>query len=344
VLRDDERFSAHKRPFPGLEDSAAMRGLLSSLLAIDPPDHTRLRTLVTKAFTPRMVEALRPRIQAIVDERLDAAQAAGRLELIGDLACPLPVTVIAELLGVPPADRERFKRWSDDLATMADATLALAGLEPAERAVAELEGYLREVFAERRSRPRENLITALVHAQAEGQVLTDEELLTTCILLLVAGNETTTNLIGNGVLALLEHPRELARLSEDPSLIRAAVEEMLRCDSPVQLTSRLAIEDVRIGGKDIRAGTEVDLLLGAANRDPGHFPDPDRFDVGRPENRPVAFGYGIHFCLGAALARVEAQVAVGALVQRFPRLRLDGAPERRPGVVLRGLGSLPLAF
>ena len=343
VLRDD-RFSVRRPMMEALAASTSLAGMTRSLLFVDPPDHTRLRTLVTKAFTPRVVDGLRPRIHAIVDELLRPAARSGRLELMRDLAAPLPVIVIAELLGIPITDRERFKQWSDYLVVLADGTRAMAGLVEAERAAGELAEYLRGVIGARRVFPRDDLISALVGAHDQGRVLSEEELLATCTLLLVAGNETTTNLIGNAVLALLRHPDELARLRADASLVRGAVEECVRYDSPVQLTSRVATCDVELGGKHVSAGQEVDLILGAANRDPAQFPDPDRLDVGRPDCRPVSFGHGIHFCLGAALARVEGQIALEALLAHFPRLHLDDEPPHwREGFVLRGLASLLLS-
>jgi cytochrome P450 len=343
VLRDD-RFSVRRPMMEALAASTALAGMTRSLLFVDPPDHTRLRTLVTKAFTPRVVEGLRPRIHAIVDDLLCSPARTGRLELIRDLAAPLPVIVIAELLGIPIADRDRFKQWSDDLVVVADGTRAMAGIVEAERAAGELTAYLRGIIAARRVFPRDDLISALVGAHDQGRGLSEEELLATCTLLLVAGNETTTNLIGNAVLALLRHPEELARVRADTSLVRGAIEECLRYDSPVQLTSRVATPDLELGGKRILAGQEVDLILGAANRDPEQFSDPDRLDVARSDCRHLSFGHGTHFCLGAALARVEAQIALEALATRFPNLRPDDEPPRwREGFVLRGPASLPLA-
>jgi cytochrome P450 len=344
VLRD-ERFSARKQLMSVVESSVAVRPLTSSMLVVDPPDHTRMRMLVTKAFTPRVIEGLRPRIQELVDAALDRVAADGEMDVIRDLAYPLPVTVIAELLGVPAADHERFKQWSDDVAVLADGTLVLAGLAHAEESMVALETYLSAVFAERRIRPQGDLISALVAAREQEQVLSEAELFATCVLLLVAGNETTTNLIGNGMLALLRNRDQLALLGREPGLIRPAIEELLRYDSPVQLTSRTPTVDVEIGGKVIRAGQEVDLVLGAANRDPAAFVEPDRLDITRADNRHVSFGQGIHFCLGAPLARLEGQIAIQTLVRRFPGLRLaTDVPEWRPGLVLHGLKSLPVVF
>jgi cytochrome P450 len=344
VLRDD-RFSADKPLLRLLDFSPALRVMGSTMLTADPPAHTRLRTLVGNAFTPRMIEALRPRVQAIVDELLDAVLPAGTIDLVPDFATPLPVIVIAELLGIPAADRARFKRWSDAVVVLTDGNRLLTGLPQAEQAVAELGEYLSVVFADRRQRPREDLVSALVAARDEGQGLTDDQLLGTCILLLVAGNETTTNLIGTGVRTLLRHPAQADLVREHACVARTAVEELLRYDSPVQLTSRVARVDVRIRGRVIRAGQEVDVCLAAANRDPAQFPRADELDVTRADNPHVAFGHGRHFCLGAALARLEAQIAIPTLLRRLPDLRLETeAPAWRDGFVVRGLATLPLSF
>ena len=315
---------------------------------LDPPRHTRLRLLVNKAFTPRTVEELAPFIRAFVDKALDAAAARGRMELMADLAFPLPATVIAEMLGVPPEDRDRFKQWSDD-STAAAANLpsnlspevvrkSIAGME-------ELQNYFRGIIAQRRAEPRDDLISALVKAQEEEDRLSEQELLANSVLLLNAGHETTTNLIGNGTLALLRHPDQMRRLRDDPSLLPSGVEELLRYDSPVQFTTRILKADLELGGKVLRAGQAVLLLLGAANRDPEQFPDPDRLDVGRPDNKHLAFGHGPHFCLGAPLARLEGRILFEALLRRTPGMRLDGPPPRyRQNFNLRGLEALPVSL
>ncbi len=316
-----------------------------SMLFVDPPDHTRLRTLVNKAFTPRAVEAMRPRIEEIVDGLLDAVQDAGQMDVIRDLGYPLPVIVIAELLGIPPKDRAQFKEWSDALAATIEFYIPPEAQRRAEQARGELVDYLGGVFRERRTHPRQDLVSALVAAEEQGDRLSEDELFATCALLLIAGNETSTNLIGNGVLALLRHPDQLSRLHEGPALIESAVEELLRHDSPVQVTSRVATEDKEISGKKIRKGQGVIVLLGAANRDPQQFADPDRLDIDRAEKRHVAFGYGSHFCLGAPLARIEAQFAIRAVLRRMPNLRLaTDTPRWRQTMVLRGLESLPVTF
>jgi hypothetical protein len=319
-----------------------------SMLFRDPPDHTRLRGLVNKAFTPRVVEGLRPRIQQLIDELLDRAQDARALDVIADFAYPLAVIVICEMLGVPARDRDRFKQWSADIARGLDAISLPAPAGVAERgraANAALLDYFRALIAERRGRPRPDLLTALIAAEEQGQTLSEGELLSTCVLLLVAGHETTVNLIGNGLLALLRHPAELAAVRADPALAPSAVEVLLRYDGPVRRTGRITSAEVELGGKTIPKGALVLSMLGGANRDPAHFPDPDRLDIRRGDTRHLGFGWGIHFCLGAPLARVEAQLALATLLRRRPGLALATAtPEWREGTALRGLKALPLTF
>jgi cytochrome P450 len=319
------------------------RQIYQSMLTLDPPDHTRLRTLVNKAFTPATVSRLRPRIQALVDAILDEAEERGRLEVIADLAYPLPVTVIAEMLGVPPEDYQIFKDWSATLAANLDPLRAGEMREAAFDARDALSEYLSGIVEQRRARPGDDMISALLAVEESGDVLSHRELLIMCNLLLIAGHETTVNLIGNGLRALLTHPDQLQRLRDEPGLMETAVEELLRYDSPVQLTGRVVTEELEIGGAQMRPGHFVMMLLGAANRDPAQFPEPDRLDLGRHPNQHMSFGRGIHFCLGAPLARVEGQVALGSLVRRFPQLRLDGEAVQRDTVTLRGLESLPVA-
>jgi cytochrome P450 len=331
------------------EDAEALSDMrrLRPFLFMDPPDHTRLRGLVAKAFTPRVVEGLRPRVQSLVDELLDAVAERGDMELIEDLAYPLPVRVISEMLGVPPEDHETFKGWSRELARSLDPDFMVPAdvLERRRQAVLAFHDYFRALIAERRARPSGDLLSALIAAEDEGHRLTEDEVLSTCTLLLVAGHETTVNLIGNGMLALLRHPDELARLRDDPSLARSGVEELLRYDPPVTMTARIAMEDIEVGGITVEAGAQAILLLGAANRDPAQFADPDRLDLARPDNHHVAFGHGIHFCLGAPLARVEGQIALTEVARRFPDLELAAdEPEYKENIVLRGLASLPLQF
>jgi pimeloyl-[acyl-carrier protein] synthase len=353
VLRDP-RMSRDPRRSERMEllrSSAEVDELLSSeeaapsMLFVDPPDHTRLRALVNKAFTPGAVERLRPRVEAIVTELLDRVAGAGRMDVVEDLAYPLPVTVICELFGVPESDRDRFRAWSRELVRLLDPLVAADSLERALRARLALRGYLGELIAERRANPAGDLLTALIAAEDQGRQLSAPELVSMCVLLLVAGHETTVNLIANGTLALLRHAEARASLQADATLPGSAVEELLRYDSPVQFTSRHALDDLEIGGRRVRAGETVIAVLGAANRDPAQFPDPDLLDLARAPNRHIAFGGGIHFCLGAPLARVEARIAIGALLARLPGLALGPeAPVRRDTVTLRGLASLPVSF
>jgi len=350
VLRDP-RFG--RAGFEGLLESVygntVEQGRLpTSMLFRDPPDHTRLRGLVSRAFTPRVVEGLRPRIQQIVDGLLDRVQGAGRMEVISDLAYPLPVTVISEMLGVPEGDRERIKQWSADIARSLDAIGLRTDPEIVDRGRTgrhAIGDYFRSLIPERKKRPRGDLLSLLIEAEEQGDKLSEGELLATCVLLYIAGHETTVNLIGNGLLALLRHPKELERLRDAPSLIQSAVEELLRYDGPVQRTARITNADVELAEHKIPKGSMVVPVIGAANRDPAHFPDPDRLDVSRPDNRHIAFGFGIHFCLGAPLARLEGQITLGTLLHRLPRLALSTErPEWRESQVLRGLKALPVSF
>ncbi|MCB9597304.1 MAG: cytochrome P450 [Sandaracinaceae bacterium] len=327
----------------------AIEAIRVSLLMLDPPAHTRIRGLVNKAFTPRVVDALRPRIAALVDELLDAVEARGErsLDLIRDFAYPLPVIVIAELLGVPAEDREQFKRWSDQLAVVLDPFSTGGRFDGVDRAFVESAAYFGRVFEDRRRAPRDDLVSGLVAAEEGGARLSETELLSVCMLLLGAGHETTTGLIGNAVLALLRRPREAQRWLEEPGLAANAVEELLRFDSPVQMTDRLLSEDLEIGGQVIAKGQQVVLMLGAANRDPLRYENPDSLDLGRREARSLAFGHGIHYCVGAALARAEVEIALPALLRRFGGLHLERAPEPRDyktSMVLRGLETLPLGW
>ena len=323
-------------------------GVGLSMLDRDPPDHTRLRSLVSKAFTPRVVEGLRPRIQQIVDGLIARAQTVGSMDLIEEFAYPIPVNVICEMLGVPIGDHERFKGWSLDIARGLDSVWLPPESEIPKRSGAArhaIGDYMRGLIAERRASPRGDLLSALIAAEEAGDKLSEDELIATCILLLIAGHETTVNLIGNGTLALLRHPEELRRLRETPGLITSAVEELLRYDGPVQRTARITSTEVTIGGRTIGKGEMVMPFIGAADRDPSQFTGPDRLDLGRTDNRHIAFGWGIHFCLGAPLARVEGQIAIDTLVRRLPRLTLvDDEPEYRQSLTLRGLKALPVTF
>jgi cytochrome P450 len=319
------------------------RPLTRNMLDLDAPDHTRLRGLVSKAFTPRLVEQMRGRVQALTDGLLDAALRRGRVDLVRDYALPLPSTVIAELLGVPAADRPRFQRWSKALLA---AGASRWGVLLALPAVWRFLRYTRKLIQSRRARPRDDLVSALVQAEEAGRRLSEDELVAMVVLLLVAGHETTANLIGNGTLALLGRPEQLARLRAEPGLIRPAVEELLRFASPVETaTERYAREDVAVAGAIIPRGGLVLAVIASANRDGRVFADPDKLDLAREPNRHLSFGLGAHYCLGAALARLEGQVAIGTLLRRAPGLRLAVAPGAlrwRPGLVLRGLRALPV--
>jgi cytochrome P450 len=350
VLRDP-RFSVERLRAPIVRDNLdrmpeflrqSAQGL-RSMLIMDPPDHTRVRKLVNTAFTPKRIAALRGHIEAIVRELADAALAKGRFDLIHDIAEPLPAIVIAELLGVPAADHRQFRQWSSTLIS----AIASQDAETRRESVAagqKIFAYLAEIIAARRREPQDDLISAMIHAQEESDALTDAELLATSNLLLLAGHETTTNLIGNGMLALLREPDEWRRLCADPALLPSAVEELLRFDGPVQATVRVTLEDVTIGDRKLPQGALVLVNIGAANHDPEIFENPDELDIARDPNPHLAFGFGTHFCLGAPLARLEATLAFEALIQRFPNLTLvDDRPEYRPNPILRGLRRLELS-
>lgn len=339
VLRDHRAFGKDNRNARD-EPSNGDDGDARSMLFLDPPDHTRLRSLVSQAFTPRSIEALRIRIEHIVDELLNAVSGASEFDAVKALARPLPVTVIAEMLGVPVRDRNQFAVWSNDVARALEPTLNSESMRRVQHSRQELVNYLGPIIEERRREPRDDLISALIAAEEEGDQLTHEELIATLILLLVAGNETTTNLIGNGLLALLRNRDQLERLREEPDLIDSAIEELLRFDSPVQIDGRVVLQDTVIGGKPFKRGQQLILLIGAANHDSDVFPYPERLDLGRDEKSHISFGRGIHHCLGAPLARIEGRVAFRKLLERFPDIRLDGEPEFQDQIVLRGLKSL----
>jgi cytochrome P450 PksS len=324
-----------------------LKPLERNMLDLDDPDHARLRALVSKAFTPRLVEQLRGRIEALCEELLDAMDRKGGrqggAELVADYALPLPATVIAELLGVPAQDHNKFHRWSSRMLSVSSSRDMMRAL-PAALAFVR---YLRKMFERRRIDPKDDLMTALVQAEEAGDKLSEDELLAMGFLLLVAGHETTVNLIASGTLALLENPEQMEKLKEDPLLIGPAVEELLRYTSPVDMaTERYAREDVQVAGTTIPRGELVLAVLGSANRDERHFEHPDALDLARDPNRHLAFGRGgVHHCLGAPLARIEGQIAVGAFLRRFPEASLAVRPDSlrwRRGLFLRGLKRLPL--
>jgi cytochrome P450 len=320
--------------------------LVRQMLFMDPPAHTRLRTLAAQGFTPRRVAHLRDHVQAIMDGLVDRVEPAGRMDVIADIAGPFPAIVTAEMLGVPPSDHVQLKEWS----TAFGEILGIGQHNPeraarALRAVEEMSAYFRSALRARDTDAREGLVHAFLHAEERGDRLTEEEIVANCIITMVGGQETMTNHIACGLLALLRHPEELERLRRDPELLAPAVEELLRFESPTQHTTRVAPEDVELGGKAIRARQAVVVVLAAANRDPERFPDPDRLDLGRTDNRHLAFGWAAHFCFGAPLARIEGQVAFATLLRRLPGLRLEPGPLRwRPHLALRGLAALPVAF
>ncbi len=317
-------------------------------LFLDPPDHTRLRKLAQKAFAPKVVKALEPDIVGLVDALLDDIEPGGTFDAIADLAYPLPVAVICRLLGVPIEDEPQFSRASGLLAQGLDPFVALTGEMPDSFDERLQQGlwlrqYLRDLIAARRAAPRDDLISALIAAEEDGDQLTEEEIVATCNLLLIAGHETTVNLIANAVLALLRHPRHWAALGADPARTPSVVEETLRYDPPVQLVGRIAGADMTVGEVTVPQGDTMMLLLAAAQRDPAIYTDPDSFDPDRGSIRHLAFGLGPHFCLGAPLARLEATIALSALTARFPKARLVGEPVYKPNVTLRGMSSLPVS-
>ena len=352
ALLKDERFVKDRLQAMTPEQQAKqpwmpsmLKPLTRSMLTLDEPDHSRLRGLVHKAFTPRLIEELRNRVQSLCDELLDAAQRRGHMELIGDYALPLPITIIAEMLGVPTRDRAKFHQWSRALILVfSGSSQMLQGLPQ----IWLFMRYLRQFFKQRRAQPGDDLTTALIRAEESGDRLSEDELLAMVMLLLIAGYETTVNLIGSGTLALLQHPAQKQQLRDDPALIKTAIEELLRYTSPVDCaTERFAREDVVFNGVRIARGEQVRAVLGSANRDEEQFVNPDTLDITRDPNRHLAFGQGIHYCLGAPLARLEGQIAINTLLRRMPNLRLAVAPEQlrwRRGLSLRGLEQLPVTF
>jgi cytochrome P450 len=332
---------------PDADQNAGFFAQTRPFLFLDPPDHTRLRGLVNKAFTPRAIEGLRGRIHEIVNELLDRAEAKGEIDIVEEFAYLVPVQVICEMMGVPVEDHGKFREWSRELARSLDPEELLPPdvVERRQTAVNSFGEYFGGLIAEHKEDPRDDLLSGLIAAEEAGDKLTEQELLATCILLLVAGHETTVNLIGNGTLALLRHPDQLALLRSDPSLARSAVEEFLRFDPPVQFTGRVALEDMTVGEVALKRGQQTVILLASANRDPDVFADPDRLDITRTESRHLAFSHGIHYCVGAPLARLEGEIALGTLVQRFADIRLlTEAPAYKENIVLRGLAALPVAL
>jgi hypothetical protein len=376
ALYTDERFSRAQGLMRGFERLPAEHQAIAqpvyhsfskTVFYADPPYHTHLRGLMNYAFTPRRIEQLRPYVQNIVDELLDDAQGRGGIEIVRDLAYPLPVMVIAELLGLPASDRARFKQWSDDLfailGTVRHKSQAL--LERAAHSLEEMTDYVRSLSRKRRDEPQDDLLSALLLSTDDdlsaalppghpplptGELtrpreataaLTETELVANVNILLSTGHETTTHLIGNGILALLQHPTQLRKLKDDPGLLPSAIEEILRYDNPVQITYRAALEDVELHGRLIRKGDLVNTIIGSANRDPERFTDPDTFDITRDEGRHLSFGLGIHYCIGAPLVKMEAEVAFATLLRRFPKLQLQSETlEWQEQPIFRGLKEL----
>ena len=314
------------------------------MLQMDPPDHTRIRGLFTKAFTPRVVQGMRERIQRLTDSMIGAFVGRGEADLMPALAFPLPIIVIAEMLGVPGEDHERIKHWSEALLPSLTPALSADAARAVNVAAAEFREYFREQARLRRAEPRDDLLSGMVAAVEQGDRLNEDELIATCILLAFAGHATTVQLIANSVVQLLSNPDQLDRLRRDPALIESTIEEVLRWASPIQIVYRTTLEDVPLGGKTIPTNSMIFVSLAAANRDPEQFADADRFDVTRANNRHLAFGNHIHYCAGAPLARLEGQIAVETLLRRLPNLRIAGKVEREPSLVLRGIKTLPLAF
>jgi len=351
ALLKDERFPKNRRSALTPEQLRRLpwvppmfRPLERNMLDLDAPDHTRLRGLVHQAFTPRLVERMRARVQTLADELLDAVARRGEMDLINDYALPLPMTIITEILGVPTSDRHKFHKWSKAVVSLSSPNVTMRVIPPVWMFIR----YLRRFFKVRRRNPQDDLATALIEAEEAGDKLSEDELLAMVFLLLIAGHETTVNLIGSGTLALLEHADEMEKLRRDPSLIKPAVEELLRYTAPVFMTTeRYARENVTIHGVTIPRGEMTLGVIGSANRDEKVFENPDSLDITREPNKHLSFGQGVHFCLGAPLARMEAQIAVNTLLRRMPELRLRVSPDSlrwRPSMILRGLDALPVAL
>lgn len=351
VLLKDERFVKNRRTAMTSEQLRKMpwvppifRPLERNMLDLDPPDHTRLRALVHKAFTPNLIGQMRNRIETLADELLDGVARKGQLDLINDYALPLPMTIITEILGVPASDRNKFHKWSQAVVSLTSPKATLRVIP----SVWMFSRYLRRFFRERRRDPRDDLASALIQAEEAGDKLSEDELLAMVFLLLIAGHETTVNLIGSGMLALLEHPGQMDKLRRNPSMIKTAVEELLRYTSPVLMSSeRYAREDLDLHGVTIPRGGMTLGVIGSANRDETVFENADALDITREPNKHLSFGQGIHFCVGAPLARLEGQIAINTLLRRMPDLHLSVTTESlrwRPSMILRGLETLPAAF
>lgn len=343
-LQRDNRLG-HGTYQQALESSPLWQMLRHWFLLKNPPDHTRLRSLVHKTFTPHRVAKMRETVQTVADRLLDQVQPTGKMDLIADFAKPLPVIVIAEMLGLPTEDHKLFHQWSNDLARSLDLTDDVEVYMQASKTTVRLTRYLKKMADQRRANPQNDLLSALVAVEEAGEQLSEDELYATCALLLVAGYENTTNFIGNGTLALLQHPAELERLKQNPQLMPSALEELLRYDSAAQMTVRIALEEIRYKGYTFHAGQEVNFVIAAANRDPERFDNPNTLDLTRSHNRHLSFGHGIHYCLGAPLARLEGEIAFATLLRRMPNLSLaTDKPTYLDNYLLRGLATLPVTF
>lgn len=327
---------AEHEPFHTLNDHG--------MLDLEPPDHTRIRRLVSKAFTPRTVERLGPYVQRLAERLVDGLVAAGGGDLLTDVAEPLPVAVIAEMLGIPESDRAQLRPWSADICGMYELNPSQETARRAVRASVEFSEYLRELIAARREEPGEDLISGLIAAYDEGDRLTEQEMISTCVLLLNAGHEATVNATVNGWWALFRHPEQLAALRADRSLVPTAVEELMRYDTPLQLFERWVLDEIEIDGTTIPRGAEIAMLFGSANHDPAVFADPGKLDLSRKDNPHISFSAGIHYCIGAPLARIELGASMAALLDRAPTLRLAEEPKRKPNFVIRGLQGLPVVL
>ncbi len=328
-----------------LESSPLWQMLRHWFLLKNPPDHTHLRRLVHKTFTPHRVAKIRQTVQTIADNLLDQVVPTGKMDLIADFAKPLPVIVIAEMLGLPTEDHKLFHEWSHDIARSLDLTDDIEVYMKASKATVYLTRYLKKMADIRRANPQDDLLSALVAVEEAGEQLSEDELYATCGLLLVAGYENTTNFIGNGVLALLRHPAELEKLKQNPQFMPSALEELLRYDSPAQMTVRIALEEIRYKGYTFRAGEQVNFVIAAANRDPERFKKPNMLNLTRSDNRHLSFGHGIHYCIGAPLARLEGEIAFATLLHRIPNLALvTNEPTYLDNYLLRGLATLPVTF
>ncbi len=346
VLMDHATFSSVLPVGAGFDEQRKAFGDAPSMLGSDPPTQTRLRRLVSRDFTPRRIRELEPRIRQIAKDLLDKVAVKGEFDVMADLATPLPVMVISELLGVPPEEYQQFKKWSDKIVEADNTLPGMPIPDEIMRAFTELKAYFAAEIIRRRKDPGADLVSALVAAHDQAEALSADELLQFVVLLLLAGNETTTNLVGNGMLALGRNPEAMAALRAKPELMRGAIEEMLRYDGPVQATFRTATKDTVVGGTPIAAGMGVFVIIAAANRDPAQFKDPERFDIARAPNDHVAFGEGIHFCIGAGLARLEGAIAIESALGRFPALKLKSpgaALTYKGSYFLRGLARLEMA-